>query len=83
MSSITKRDLIKYLKKQFSKHNFDEELLSNFVDDVFDTISYEIVDVQSVMIANFGKFVIKHYGAENDKKIEFLPSRSLKSKVNS
>ncbi len=83
MSSITKRDLIKHLKKQFSDYNFDEELLSNFVDDIFDTISYEIVDEKSVMIANFGKFVMRNYGPDDAKKIEFLPSRSLKSKVNS
>lgn len=83
MSSITKRDLIKHLKKQFPDCNLTEEFLSHFVDDIFDTISYEIVETESLMIANFGKFIIKHYGEGDIKKVEFLPSRSLKSKVNS
>jgi nucleoid DNA-binding protein len=82
MSSITKRDLIQHLKKQFSDYNLTEKFLSHFVDDIFDTISYEIVESESLMIANFGRFIIKHYGEDDIKKIEFLPSRSLKSKVN-
>jgi nucleoid DNA-binding protein len=82
MSKITKKDLVDFLKTKFSDHDFDQDFLIHFVDDLFDTISYEIVVEQSVMISKFGKFIIKEYGNSN-KKIGFLPSRSLKKTINS
>jgi nucleoid DNA-binding protein len=80
--SFKKQDLIDYLQHQFKDQNFTDDFFKKFIDDIFDTVSYEAVNASSVMIPNFGKFILKEYGQEKAKKLDFLPSRSLKEKLN-
>lgn len=83
MSTISKKDLIQHLKRHFNQ--FDQKMLSSFIDNFFNTISYEIVEAKSIYIPNWGKFVLSSSinFDNNCKKIKFLPSRSLKNKINS
>ena len=70
MSSFKKQDLIDCLQNQFKDQNFTDEFLKKFIDDIFDTVSYEAVNASSVMIPNFGKFIINQ-----SKSKLFQPSK--------